>query len=331
MTASNGSSSKLNRKNERNLAMQATAPSEAIERELRIEARPQVVFEFFTQADKIVRWMGRAATAEARPGGAFRLDYNGFDIMRGEFLEVTPHSRVVFSWGWETLADGTRPGQSKVEVTLTPDGSGTLLRLVHTGLSKMDRDSHVQGWDRFLPMLASAAESGTPAYTAEPLNEPEAFASRLNTLLVSLRETLEGASPAAASARCSGTGWPATLTAHHVLQHLNIVAFAIATAKGQRAPQADFTVEALNAYNAAFAAERAKATLAEALAALMKDGPTAVETLKTMDPASLGGALPMTFAGGALLSARQLIQGPLLANVEEHIAEIRQAVAGTRT
>lgn len=308
--------------------MQVTAASDAIERELRIEARPETVFGFFTEPGKIIRWMGRSAAADARKGGVFRLDYNGFDIMRGQFLEVTPYSRIVFSWGWETLGDGTRPGQSTVEVTLRPDGSGTLLRLIHSGLSKMDRASHGEGWDMFLPMLVSAVESGTPALEAPVLTESEEFASRLNSQLVILRDTLEACPPGAASEVCAGTGWPARVTANHVIAHLGLVSFAIATAKGERAPQADFTADALNGYNAAFVAQHANATLADALAALKKEGPPAVEALKAMDPATLGNALPMVFAGGAALSARQLIQGPLLANLEEHIAEIRQATAG---
>ena len=307
--------------------MPPTDMIDAIERKLRIEARPETVFGFFTEPGKIVRWMGRSADADARPGGVFRLDYDGFDIMRGQFLEVTPYSRIVFSWGWETLGDGTGPGQSRVEVTLTPDGSGTLLRLLHSGLSEMDRASHGEGWDMFLRMLVSAIESGTAAPPPVALSESEEFASRLNGQLVIFREILEACPPEAASGACAGTGWPARVTANHVITHLGLVPLAIATAKGERAPQADFTADALNAYNADFVAQHANATIADALASLKKEGPAAVEALKAMDPATLGNALPMGFAGGAALSARQLIQGPLLANLEEHIAEVRQAIA----
>jgi uncharacterized protein YndB with AHSA1/START domain len=45
--------------------------------------------------------MGVEATLEPKPGGVYRVNANGKDIARGKFLEVVPHSRVVFSFGWE--------------------------------------------------------------------------------------------------------------------------------------------------------------------------------------------------------------------------------------
>src|SRR5512135_861972 len=90
----------------------------AIEREVRIAARPETVYAFFTDPAKIVQWLGRRAEIEAHAGGLVRIDYNGFDIMRGAFVELVPYSRVVFTWGWETLGDEVQPGQSTVTVTL---------------------------------------------------------------------------------------------------------------------------------------------------------------------------------------------------------------------
>ena len=57
--------------------------------------------------------------------------------MRGEFVELVPHERIVFTFGWDPT-DGARrrshPGRRRVEVTLTPDGDDTILALRHTGL-----------------------------------------------------------------------------------------------------------------------------------------------------------------------------------------------------
>src|SRR5215212_6701935 len=141
--------------------MQATA--NAIEREVRIDAPPAVVYSYFTEPGKLTRWMGQSARLDARPGGEFAMDYGGFDRMRGEFVELVPHSRIVFTWGWSTLGDATPPGASRVEVTLTPDGAGTLLKLVHSGLDAHSAEMHAQGWDRFLSFLPEAVTSGTDA------------------------------------------------------------------------------------------------------------------------------------------------------------------------
>ncbi len=136
--------------------------SGVIEREMRIAARPETVFSFWTDPARIVEWMGRSATLEPRPGGAFRLDYNGSDIASGEVLEIDPPHRIVFSWGWEAAGDPTPPGASSVEVTLTPDGDGTLLRLRHRGLLAAAVVGHVEGWDHFLPRLVTVAEAASP-------------------------------------------------------------------------------------------------------------------------------------------------------------------------
>jgi len=135
-----------------------------IERELHIAARPETVFRFFVDPERMVRWMGRTAELDPRPGGGFRIAYNGADIAIGTFIVVEPPTRVVFSWGWAAVGDATPPGASMVEVTLAAEGDhGTYLRLRHTGLADEAIDGHAQGWDQFLPSLVSVAEADAAA------------------------------------------------------------------------------------------------------------------------------------------------------------------------
>src|SRR5919109_1370501 len=75
--------------------------------------------------------------------------------MRGEFVEVSPPHRVVFTWGFEDSTVGVPPGSSTVEVTLEPDGDGTRLRLVHRDLPDASRADHDAGWDGMLERLAA--------------------------------------------------------------------------------------------------------------------------------------------------------------------------------
>jgi uncharacterized protein YndB with AHSA1/START domain len=137
--------------------------SGVIERQLWIAARPETIFALWIEPDRIVQWMGRTATIEARPGGLFRLDYNGSDIVRGEVLEIDPPRRLVISWGWEADGDPTPPGSSRVEMTLIPDGDGTRLHLRHSGLPGAAVTGHAEGWDQFLPALATVAEANPNA------------------------------------------------------------------------------------------------------------------------------------------------------------------------
>ena len=49
--------------------------------ELRIDAPPEVVWRFWVEPDRMVRWMGKVATLEPRPGGIFRIDYGQGDVI----------------------------------------------------------------------------------------------------------------------------------------------------------------------------------------------------------------------------------------------------------
>jgi uncharacterized protein YndB with AHSA1/START domain len=87
---------------------------------------------------------------------------NGKDIAEGEYLELDPPNRLVISWGWQGEGHPVPPGSSRVEVTLTQEGEGTMLRLIHSGLPEGTESGHEQGWDMFLPRLAVVATGGDP-------------------------------------------------------------------------------------------------------------------------------------------------------------------------
>jgi uncharacterized protein YndB with AHSA1/START domain len=133
-----------------------TVADGVIDREIRVRARPETVFSFWTDPSKMARWMGREVRLDPRPGGELRIDYNGSDIARGAFVEVDPPRRIVLTWGWEAPGDPTPPGASTVDVEFVPDGDGTIVRLRHSGLATEAIDGHAEGWDHFLERLAEA-------------------------------------------------------------------------------------------------------------------------------------------------------------------------------
>jgi uncharacterized protein YndB with AHSA1/START domain len=143
--------------------------TEPVVKEVHIDASPETVFTFFTEPDKLTRWLASEATLDPRPGGINHQTHPGDTenprgpyYMRGEFVEVAFPSRVVFTWGFENADVGVEPGQSTVEVTLAPDGDGTRLRLVHRNLPESERAPHDGGWEEMLSRLAIAATGGDP-------------------------------------------------------------------------------------------------------------------------------------------------------------------------
>ena len=127
---------------------------EVVEVERRIAAPPEEVFPYFTDPDLCLLWHGIEVELDPRPGGIFRVVLNdaGF-VARGVYLQVEPPDRVVFSWGYEGN-EGLPPGESTVDVRLTRDGEGTILRLRHSGLpSESACQIHSFGWNTLLDAL----------------------------------------------------------------------------------------------------------------------------------------------------------------------------------
>ena len=136
----------------------AVEQTNVVEREVRVAARPETVFPFFVDPEKMSLWMGRRAELEGRLGGIYRVEVNDQAIARGEYVEIDPPRRVVFTFGWEGQEagqgeHGVPPRSSRVEISLDPDGDGTLVRLRHLDLPEPARAIHGEGWDLYLGRL----------------------------------------------------------------------------------------------------------------------------------------------------------------------------------
>ena len=141
----------------------SVAADDAVRLDIFIAAPPQTVFAFFTDADKMRRWMGVTHSLEPRPGGTWHVEVRPGNVARGEFEELVPYRRIVFSWGWETGGvSGIPPGSTRVEISLEPERNGTRLRLVHSGLPASALADHVKGWSHFLGRLVIAGAGGDP-------------------------------------------------------------------------------------------------------------------------------------------------------------------------
>ena len=137
-----------------------TKPSLTLKK--RLKAQPAQVFSAWTDPQKLIHWFGPNETIagslraemDVRVGGRYRVSFKTKDgeyhEVGGIYREVTPPSRLVFSWAWHS----TPERESLVTVTLKPDGGGTLLTLHHEQLfDQAARDSHEQGWTGMLDNL----------------------------------------------------------------------------------------------------------------------------------------------------------------------------------
>jgi uncharacterized protein YndB with AHSA1/START domain len=144
------------------------ADGEPIVKDIYIDAPPRVVYTFLTKPAKIAQWIGAQADADPQPGGIVRIAPNA---IRGTYLALEPNAKVSFTWGYEGEGHAIAAGSTVVEITLTPEGGGTRLRLVHRNLTGESRAEHDMSWDRYAARMKIAAEGGAPG--ADPFASPD--------------------------------------------------------------------------------------------------------------------------------------------------------------
>ncbi|MFD3998582.1 SRPBCC domain-containing protein [Streptomyces sp. NPDC058583] len=149
-------------------------PMDTVTLERRIAARPETVFGFLTDREKWLSWMGADGSFSFEPGGSYRTRVTGESIASGRFITVSPHRRVVFSWGWESGPLPVPPGSSTIEITLEPTPDGTLLHLIHSGLPSTEAcEAHAESWQHYVDRLATRAEGGDPGPDTWLRDKPE--------------------------------------------------------------------------------------------------------------------------------------------------------------
>jgi uncharacterized protein YndB with AHSA1/START domain len=137
-------------------------------REIMIDATPETIWPFLTDPEKHVEWEGTVAEIDPRPGGIHRVLVAGQHQAAGEYVEVVPLQKVVFTFGWEEDGHPIPPGSTTIEISLHPEGDKTLVRLTHRGLPDDAVDQHILGWTHYLERLAVRAPGGDPGPDVTP-------------------------------------------------------------------------------------------------------------------------------------------------------------------
>jgi uncharacterized protein YndB with AHSA1/START domain len=143
----------------------------SIEREVHIDASPEIVFEVITSPEHIRVWWGGAETDVAPQEGlvseiAWGKDSADPHLEHLTVVEVDAPRRFSFRWVADGAAVATAANSLLVTFELTPDESGTLLRMTESGFREKGWEAavledayadHVRGWDLFIPSLGAYA------------------------------------------------------------------------------------------------------------------------------------------------------------------------------
>ena len=135
----------------------------------RIKASPAKVYAAWTRPELMARWWGPdggpvlSAEADPRVGGRFRVVFQTLDGLthecRGEYREVIPERKLVFTWEWASKPEYG----SLVTVDLCSIAGGAELVFTHAQFDhESTRDDHRRGWngafDKLGALLAQTAE-----------------------------------------------------------------------------------------------------------------------------------------------------------------------------
>jgi uncharacterized protein YndB with AHSA1/START domain len=137
-----------------------------IEREIYIDASPEVVFDVVSTPAHLKEWWPDDARYEPEPGSAGEIVFGAGDtsgvVVPFTVIDVRPPRTFSFRWT-HPAEDAAAEGNSLlVTFDLTPSGGGTLLKMTETGFREMGWESavleqqyqeHVVGWNFYLPRL----------------------------------------------------------------------------------------------------------------------------------------------------------------------------------
>jgi uncharacterized protein YndB with AHSA1/START domain len=143
----------------------------SIEREIHVDADPEVVYEVISTAEHLREWWPDGAELTPVPGATGSVTFGDSlspdaHVEAVTVVEADPPRRFSFRWVYDAGEAATPDNSLLVTFDLVPSGAGTLLRLRETGfrekgweaalLEEQYRD-HATSWDYFLPRLVSYA------------------------------------------------------------------------------------------------------------------------------------------------------------------------------
>ncbi|MFE6360356.1 SRPBCC family protein [Streptomyces sp. NPDC057806] len=139
----------------------------SIEREIHIDATPEVVYEVVSRPEHLREWWPDEADLAPVPGATGTITFGDkttpdATVVPVTVVEADPPRRFSFRWVYEESATAAPDNALLVTFELVPSGAGTLLRFSETGFRERGWEAavleeayreHVTGWDHFLPRL----------------------------------------------------------------------------------------------------------------------------------------------------------------------------------
>jgi uncharacterized protein YndB with AHSA1/START domain len=143
----------------------------SIEREIHINASPEVVFAVVSSPEHLSEWWADEVELESAPGAVGELAWNGKTgtremVVPFTVVEAEPPRLFSFRWVYPEGEAADATNSLLVTFELVPSGAGTVLRLTETGFREKGWEiavledqykEHCVGWDFYIPRLGEYA------------------------------------------------------------------------------------------------------------------------------------------------------------------------------
>jgi len=140
----------------------------SIEREIYVEASPEVVFEVVSSPEHLRQWWPDDARFDPVPGSEGEIVFGARDaggtVVAFTVVDARPPRSFSFRWTHRAGEVAAAGNSLLVTFDLAPSGAGTLLRMTETGFREMGWEAavleqqygeHATAWEFFLPRLVS--------------------------------------------------------------------------------------------------------------------------------------------------------------------------------
>jgi uncharacterized protein YndB with AHSA1/START domain len=143
----------------------------SIEREIHVEATPEVVFEVISSPEHLKEWWPDETDLEPVPGAVGNLVFDAATadpkVVPITVVDVEPPRLFRFRWVHPQGEAATSTNSFLVTFELVPSGGGTLVRMTETGFREQGWEvakleaayvDHAEGWDHHLSRLVRYVE-----------------------------------------------------------------------------------------------------------------------------------------------------------------------------
>lgn len=137
-----------------------------IEREIYVEASPEIVFEVVSSPEHLKEWWPDDARYEPVPGAVGEIVFGDPDadgtVVPFTVVDARPPRSFTFRWTHPADQAAAQGNSLLVTFDLTPAQGGTLLKMTESGFREMGWEAavleeqyreHNTGWDFYLPRI----------------------------------------------------------------------------------------------------------------------------------------------------------------------------------